>query len=265
MKTRVQRRYAGKTSVSVRLCDAVRLRGVVVLAFLAGCGGAPFSATEFAQADGGTSSEAVAADHAAADQKTSSPEASREADDGHDAAHNDTDARPVPEEAGTDAGIDTGTAGTGGAGGSGGVGGAGEGGTGSVGGAGGMGGAGGTGGSGGSGGSGGTVSLPCDGAGLSTHHVGVDNLTWQDCVPVGTYNQAQATKACETWCATAGCGGCFSPGSICGSQYTTIGQVGISGPDVIMMGWSWKAPDAGNTIKIDPITQLSCPATGQWD
>jgi hypothetical protein len=41
---------------------------------------------------------------------------------------------------------------------------------------------------------------PCgDGGSLYLHHVGLDGLTWQDCVPTGTYDATQALEACATY------------------------------------------------------------------
>lgn len=101
------------------------------------------------------------------------------------------------------------------------------------------------------------ATVACDGAGLSVHHTGT-GLTWTDCVPVGTYDAAEALKACETWCAVNGCSSC-STGSRCGIEYI-VGQTAT----VAQMGWSWLAPNAGNAVSIDP-TQPSCTLVGTWN
>ncbi len=48
----------------------------------------------------------------------------------------------------------------------------------------------------------------CDGGPVYLHHVGLDGLTWQDCVPTGTYNSMQALAACEAYASQ------FSPSCI---------------------------------------------------
>lgn len=106
----------------------------------------------------------------------------------------------------------------------------------------------------------------CDGAGLSTHHTGLGQ-TWTDCVPPGTHDAAEASKACNAWCAVNGCLAPNPPpasqcsiGSFCGVSYT-VGQVGISGPNVKMMGWA----NDGEVVTINPVTQTSCTQAGSWD
>lgn len=44
----------------------------------------------------------------------------------------------------------------------------------------------------------------CDGGPLYLHHVGLLGLTWQDCVPTGTYDAAQALAACAVYAAATG-------------------------------------------------------------
>ena len=58
---------------------------------------------------------------------------------------------------------------------------------------------------------------PCDGGPLYTHQVGVDGLTWQDCVPTGTYNSTQAVAACEAYSGSidAGVESCQLPPGTC--------------------------------------------------
>lgn len=107
---------------------------------------------------------------------------------------------------------------------------------------------------------------------LVTHSNGMGQ-TWQDCVALATYDSAQATKACNAWCAANGCV-CANPGSatnpccfsasFCGVQYMA-GQVGTSGSSVVLMGWSWTAPNAGNATSVDPVTQNSCTVVGTWN
>lgn len=49
---------------------------------------------------------------------------------------------------------------------------------------------------------------PCDGGPLYLHHVGLKGLTWQDCVPTGTYDAAQAIAACTAYSAAVSGGAC---------------------------------------------------------
>lgn len=244
MNTRVQRRHAGDTAAchdgSGRV--VVPLRGVFVLALMAGCGGAPFSSVDLTQTDGGTSNlvdEKV-------DQKAPSPDA--HADAGHDTAVVDTDAGPVPEAAadsgmGEDTGTDAGTAGTGGTGGAGGSGGAG--GTGGV--------------TAGTGGAGGTI--PCDGAGLSTHDNGVGQ-TWQDCVPPSTYTQDQATQACTAYCAANAC--TCSQSNLCSNDPGITAQIGIDAP-IIAIIWTW-TPQGGNVMDVrNGNPSFTCTVAGTWN
>ena len=39
----------------------------------------------------------------------------------------------------------------------------------------------------------------CNGEPVYLHHVGLNGLTWQDCVPTGTYNATQAFAACGVY------------------------------------------------------------------
>jgi len=45
---------------------------------------------------------------------------------------------------------------------------------------------------------------PCGGGPVYLHHVGLMGLTWQDCVPTGTYDATQALAACATYAAAIG-------------------------------------------------------------
>lgn len=115
-----------------------------------------------------------------------------------------------------------------------------------------------------SGGSGtGGAPLPCGGVGLVTHRTGT-GLTWTDCVPEGTRDNAQAARACSTWCAVEGCAGACWEAQFCGVRYV-VGQVGLSGSDVVLRGWAWEAPNAGDVVDVDPITQNRCTAVGTWN
>jgi hypothetical protein len=65
---------------------------------------------------------------------------------------------------------------------------------------------------------------PCDGGSVYTHQVGVDGLTWQDCVPTGTYTATQALAACEAYAASldVSADGCSLPPGTCefSSEFT---------------------------------------------
>lgn len=131
------------------------------LGTLCGCGGDQFAAgaDDPAQLDGGGAAETSHSD-VGPDQKASSPEAS----EGQDAAT--TDARPVPEEAGSspDSGVDAGT---------------GE-----------------------DAADAGVDSAPSEDVDAGCTPVTHDNglgQTWQDCVPRDTYDEAEAMAACRAW------------------------------------------------------------------
>jgi hypothetical protein len=47
---------------------------------------------------------------------------------------------------------------------------------------------------------------PCDGGLLYLHHVGLDELTWRDCTPTGTYDATQALAACAVYAAATDAG-----------------------------------------------------------
>jgi hypothetical protein len=122
---------------------------------------------------------------------------------------------------------------------------------------------GGSSGSGGALGSGGAVVIPCNGAGLSTHHTGLGQ-TWTDCTPTGTYTNAEVLKACDVWCAAKSCAGCFGGSIACngGIEAFVLGQVDAT--TGALMGWSQMAPNAGNVVSI-PSSQSSCPTVGTWN
>jgi hypothetical protein len=60
---------------------------------------------------------------------------------------------------------------------------------------------------------------PCDGGPLVSHSNGVGQ-TWQDCVPLDTYNAAQALEACEAYAASvdAAVTSCALPPGTCASS-----------------------------------------------
>ncbi len=92
---------------------------------------------------------------------------------------------------------------------------------------------------------------------LVTHDNGLGQ-TWEDCVPLGTYTQAQATKACEAWCAAVGCITSCWAGGACG-QSVMRGE--ISGTD---RGWDWSGINIGSAVSISS-TEDSCAVIGTWN
>lgn len=86
-----------------------------------------------------------------------------------------------------------------------------------------------------------TVGLTCYGYGMSggtvvdafvTHDNGLQQ-TWKDCVPLGTYNQAQAMKACKASSATT-----CSPSTRCGS---TVGEIqGWNADGSLLAEWGYE-------------------------
>lgn len=114
------------------------------------------------------------------------------------------------------------------------------------------------------GGAGGS-SAPCDGGPEVTHSNGVGQA-WTDCVPLGTYDQSQAMKACEAWCSARGCAGtgCVE-GPECG-EYMALGRT--AGPSAVMLGWAWGWSPAtfggGTTVNVPLTSGGSCSALGMW-
>lgn len=180
----------------------------------AGCGDDPFSASEQeATTDGATvvdsggAPSTVRFDDDAGAAGASSGGSGGEGADG-------AGGKPPPPLPSTDAGPDVAEGGAGGS---------------DEGGAGGMpnAGAGGIGGDGGLGGGVGGVGGNTGGTG-GCEHVTHDNgvgQTWQDCEPLGTYNNAQAFKACEAWCEVVGCASCWTAPA-CGETLAVIGSDG---------------------------------------
>ena len=212
---------------------------LVVLSALTGCGGAPF--TDASQVDdGGPLAETSSADppdsgSGTFDQRVVPSEASREAGVVHEAG-------TVAEEAGNhEAGSSGGGSSSSGSSGSGGSSGSSSGSSG--------------------GSSSGSSNVPCDGGGLSTHHTGTGS-TWTDCVPIGTYDQAEAIKACQAWCAANGCyAACFST-SVCGGENAVFG---VSAGMTAEMGWSWMvAATAGDVERVD-LNTGACTTAGTWN
>lgn len=111
----------------------------------------------------------------------------------------------------------------------------------------------------------GGAAIPCDGAGISTHDTGL-GVSWQDCVPVGTHDVAQASAACNAWCAEHDCfshdpqNHCFTASCGGGSEFWFGQTVAIAGPDAVLTGWSMSSGEV-----VHMTVSGSCPVIGAWD
>jgi hypothetical protein len=114
----------------------------------------------------------------------------------------------------------------------------------------------------------GSPSGPCDGGPLYTHNAG-NGVTWTDCVPTGTHTGAEATKACEAWCAANDCVGegstdsspCFE-GQVCNSEE---GVAILAQPTkTTMIGWWYTGPNAGTLFNVSS-NEATCTEIGMWN
>jgi len=96
---------------------------------------------------------------------------------------------------------------------------------------------------------------PCGGGPVYLHHVGLMDLTWQDCVPTGTYDATQALAACATYAAAIGASVEATGVAICnapdGNQGLCTDSVYISaftdaGTPVPSTFWTYE----GNTVAL---------------
>jgi hypothetical protein len=119
-----------------------------------------------------------------------------------------------------------------------------------------------------SGGATGVGGEPADACVLVTHSTGLGQ-TWQDCVPLGTYNEEQAMKACEAWCASGGnCIPCTSGGRFCEDSETSSNYIAgaITTPrSTTIAGWAFAGSNVGHTMNVNPSNALSCAQNGMWD
>jgi hypothetical protein len=111
---------------------------------------------------------------------------------------------------------------------------------------------------------------PCDGGPFYTHHVGVAGLTWQDCVPTGTYNSTQAVAACEAYSASvdAGFAWCYLPPGTC--EYSSEFQPDVSGLPTYFWTYDGQTSVTGAGHVADIATTRSpggCPSADDpmWD
>jgi len=111
-----------------------------------------------------------------------------------------------------------------------------------------------------SGGSSGSSGAPCDGGPYITHDDGLGQ-TWKDCAPLGTATQAEATAACNAYCAHNDGGACYVAGldpscrSFTGEMFMVCAQ-----PNVFT-GWSWWAPRPVMRLTLPGGT---CAMVGMW-
>jgi hypothetical protein len=96
------------------------------------------------------------------------------------------------------------------------------------------------------------------GCALVTHTNGLGQ-TWQDCVPLSTYDKAQATKACEAWCAVNGGCACQN-GTLCNDSHERV----FVYRNTFFMSWPWQGTNAGDAVQsgagCDPYLLI-----GKWN
>ena len=92
-----------------------------------------------------------------------------------------------------------------------------------------------------------------------THNDGLGQM-WSDCAPLGTFNQDQAEKACEAWCAVNGACHC-EIGTFCGDSNPRIYAPWRSS----FLTWVWQG-NAGNVVQADPGSagQPACTVVSNW-
>jgi hypothetical protein len=102
----------------------------------------------------------------------------------------------------------------------------------------------------------------CDGGPIYVHHVGLMGLTWQDCVPTGTYDATQALAACAAYAVvgpTPGGGSCtLAASSECG------GAAGYDlGSGVTQVTWAYQGAtdnEGSQTVAGHAKTGTGCPS-----
>lgn len=88
-----------------------------------------------------------------------------------------------------------------------------------------------------------------------THDNGLGQ-TWQDCVPLGTYNEGQAMKACAAWCAVKNCA------SSCALLLDIGSYCGVSGIQAVHAGsTTWVVSSTGAVVNL----LTSCTTIGTWN
>jgi len=112
----------------------------------------------------------------------------------------------------------------------------------------------------------------CDGGPVYLHHAGLDGVTWQDCVPTGTYDAAQALAACEAYAdvAKADAGASYADAAgaaLCDQR----GSSAASCPNMVQYGltpifWTYAAGTGGHVVVSGSYTQCSTSVTDPtWD
>jgi len=112
----------------------------------------------------------------------------------------------------------------------------------------------------------------CDGGSIYLHHAGLDGVTWQDCVPTGTYDAAQALAACEAYANVAKADAGASYADVTGeSLCDQRGSAAASCPNVVQYGltpifWTYTAGTEGHVVVSGSYTQCSTSVTDPtWD
>ena len=78
-------------------------------------------------------------------------------------------------------------------------------------------------------------------------------------MPTGTYDQAEALKACQVWCAANGCFAACYDHAGCSGENLIVGQ--IASGSTTQMGW---LESAGSVTNINLVTGM-CAVVGTWD
>lgn len=109
---------------------------------------------------------------------------------------------------------------------------------------------------------------PCDGGPVYTHGAGADDptggsITWTDCVPLATFNETEATKACNAWCTKYACvGACSTTSSYCGrTMAVAVTPDSANGGPA---GWEWIAPHVGSVTYVNALSG-PCAFGGGWN
>jgi hypothetical protein len=107
----------------------------------------------------------------------------------------------------------------------------------------------------------------CDGGPLYLHHVGLMGLTWQDCVPTGTYDATQALQACAVYLAAT------TPGEFCQLAAPRSSGCGSSVDFGGEIFWTYDGQYDGQTqaatghVKDETNGTIGCPSSTdpEWD